>query len=461
MTKEQSLFLRILKISLKDAAYKETEASLTEQAESLSVPAGFDRQALLRLAAEQGLLPLTADCIYNTPSLNRAFTGDQSFDASEWTKYRDAAVSASVRQITQANEFLTILLHAQERGLDPIVLKGVVCRNLYPKPMLRPSVDEDLLIEANDTEAWHSLLLSEGLFRDGAADGEELSGEAASAERKAREEAPELSYHKSNSPTYLELHKTLFDPASEIFGSWNSLFREMEERAVRVQIEDVSVRTLCPTDHLLFLILHAMKHFLHSGIGIRSICDIGMFSRAYTGEIDWKDLCGRLHSVKGLYYTAALYRILEEYILPGEPFYEMFYREAGALMRSGGEPEWNQDGTNADTSPLLRDILASGVHGDSSMIRLHSSNITLQAASSEKGQDGALKNTLRSVFLPLKSMKNSYPYLKRAPYLLPAAWVQRLTRFLKEKRGAALESAAESVQLGGERAALLRKYHII
>ena len=160
-----------------------------------------------------------------------------------------------------------------------ICREGIVCRSLYPIPFLRPSVDEDIFVPAEDTEKYHEFLLSEGLFADEA----DLTADE-------RKKMYEFSYHRENSPTYLELHTNLFDPNSKVFGKLNDLFEGMIGRTVRIQVEDVSVRTLAPTDHLLFLILHAYKHFLYSGIGIRPICDIGLFAECYACEIDWQGI---------------------------------------------------------------------------------------------------------------------------------------------------------------------------
>ncbi len=38
-------------------------------------------------------------------------------------------------------------------GVQPLVLKGVVCRFLYSKPYARPSGDEDLLVRKEDLKS--------------------------------------------------------------------------------------------------------------------------------------------------------------------------------------------------------------------------------------------------------------------------------------------------------------------
>ena len=188
-----------------------------------------DWSALLRLAHEQELLPLVYEAVCRCRSLS-------ALDRETRQTCCDRAVQLAARQVTQENEFLTLLLHAQAEGLRPTVLKGAVVRSLYPLPMLRPSVDEDLLVRPEEAPAYHDFQLRQGLFAD------DPSSDVASA--------PELSYHRENSPTYIELHMAPFPP-SDAYGDCSAAFAGCLDRTVEVMIQDVSVRTLSPTDHLI------------------------------------------------------------------------------------------------------------------------------------------------------------------------------------------------------------------
>lgn len=440
---------------------------------------------LFHLAFEQEILSLMYDNCFSYDSFKRVPTESRRL-------WKDFALSSAIRQITQTNEFLTLILHAQEQGLDPVVLKGVICRDLYTQPFLRPSVDEDILIPADSTAAYHQFLLSEGLFADSLPT--DTSQEMDSMALQAwLDSVAEISYHKEDSPTYIELHKTLFDPDSDIFGDLNALFEGALDRTVRVQIEDVSVRTLAPTDHLIYLFLHAFKHFVHSGIGIRAVCDIGIFAEHYAAEIDWEHISTSLENVRAFDFARALLRIVQLHLLPEARYYEML-------------SDWSIEDIDAD--PLLEDILASGVHGNSSLERLHSSNITLNAIAQDRktalstdsiqsANNDSKKSLSRSfsglsvvfhsVFLPLDKMSSRFTYLRKAPILLPVAWMQRIFGYLKEnalsrriislntqstsqtsvssvntsKSTTSKISPAESIRLGRSRVELFKLYGII
>ena len=167
-----------------------------------------------------------------------------------------------------------------------------------------------------------------------------------------------------------------------------------------------------------------------------------MFADRYHHEIDWNKLRELLGEVNAFDYTRALFYILNRYLLPEAAFMPDIR-------------EWNID--EIDEEPLLLDILESGTLGASSLSRLHSSNITLNAATDGKRGNGVL----HTVFLPLESMKGRYPYLEKAPFLLPVAWMQRIFTYLKEVKQTPSNDTGESIRIGRERVELLRKYHIM
>ena len=422
MTGSEQAFLKLINNSIEN---KSNDAK-----DSLSIG---DSEALISLAAKQNVSSLIYDALRNSGYLD-------SVSKKSKVNLKNNVLESVIRQITQTNEFLTLLLHAQKQGLDPIVIKGIVCRSLYPIPCLRPSVDEDILVSAEDTEKYHEFLLSEGLFADEA----DLTADE-------RKKMYEFSYHRENSPTYLELHTNLFDPNSKVFGKLNDLFEGMIDRTVRIQVEDVSIRTLAPTDHLLFLILHAYKHFLYSGIGIRPICDIGLFADHYSKDIDWQNIREKLESVNSFYYAKALLRIIQLYLLPGAGFFTYI-------------KGWDIE--KIDVGPLLEDTLSSGVQGASSLSRLHSSNMTLQAAGSGANPGGVFQALRQSLFPPVEGLSKRYNYLKKAPFLLPLAWSHRMLCYFietckKDEKSKANNNAVASIRLGRERIRLLRQYRII
>ena len=107
---------------------------------------------------------------------------------------------------------------------------------------------------------------------------------------------------------------------------------------------------------------------------------------------------------------------------------------------------------------LILDLLDSGIFGDSTMERKHSSNITLAAA--ESGKKDTVASVKASLFPGKAYMEKGYPWIKKCPWLLPVAWGMRIVGYLKSKRKSSKEEPG-GVEIGMSRVELLREYGII
>lgn len=374
---------------------------------------------LWEAAAQQKVLPMAADAL--APALRTG--GGEAILAA----VRKTAVQTMTVQFHRSAIFLELYQKLLEKGTRPLVVKGILCRELYPKPDLRISADEDLLVAEEELPTVLAVLRKAG-----------MTVEDPDAEQV-------LACRDSRTGLYLELHRTLFPASSEVYGGLNRFFDDAFTCAVEVPVEGGHVWSLCPESHLLYLILHSFKHFLHSGFGIRQVCDICLFTEAYGAEVDWNRLADRLAKARADVFAANLLAIGREHLGVSR------YPEAAEAWMAGF-------GDELDCGDLLADLLASGIYGSSSLSRQHSSLITLNAVKAGAGGGGAHR-VLRTVFPPRKDLLRAYPYLERYPWLLPAAWVQRIGRYQNQSGGA--ESASESLSIGAQRVELLKKYRVI
>lgn len=408
----QTTFLKILCAALRGQPAAGCEELTAEQ-----------WAALYRLAEEQKLLPMVYEATYALPAL-------QSTAAPLAVSAKRRVVQQVMQQALRTEEFLQLEQRLSAAGVRPLVVKGMVCRSLYPKPDHRLSADEDLLCLAEEYAACQAVLEEFGLC---------------AGQEDADGTAYEIPYRKPGSPLYLELHRSLFPPQSAAYGDWNRFFEGALERAVRQTVPGGAVWTLCPDDHLFYLICHAFKHFLHSGFGVRQVCDILRMAETYGGRLDWPQLRQRCAAIRAEKFTAAIFRIGERWL-------------GFVPARAGCPADWQA--MAVDELPMLEDLLAGGVYGGASLSRRHSSSITLEAVRADK-QGRKAGGVLASAFPPAQALAEAYPYLKRRPYLLPAAWAQRLWRYARETRTEQDSSAVQALQLGRERVALLRQYDIL
>ena len=399
------------------------------------VKASFHWKKLFDLAEIHHLLPLMTDQLYRCESFQRDIIRNrQGLLLEDKVK---KSLELITGQMVRTDRFVELCQYLGELDLVPTVVKGITLRSYYMRPEYRISIDEDFYVEDKDFARYHQALLDFGLQSVGKNDD--------------LQNLCETAYEDIDTHLHIELHKQLIPESSAAYGHLNRYFtsshRSTEIREIRSPINSTrtaQIKTLSPSDHLFFLILHAYKHFAHSGFGIRQICDICILSEIDGWRIGWDTLWNKCRDTKLEYFTAAIFKIGEKYL--------GFDREKAHFPNS-------QDISLVDEQPLLKDILNGGVYGTSSRKRIHSSNITLQALAENKpGKKHLPGNVMHAVFLPLSSMKRKYPYLEKYPIMLPAAWIHRIARYIKENHNRKL---LDSVKVGEQRIELLRYYHII
>ena len=110
----------------------------------------------------------------------------------------------------------------RQNGLTPLIVKGIVCRDLYPNPDLRTSNDEDLYIPRDQFGKMDEFLQAEGFMR------EELIKD------KVYQEVP---YQNPRNGLYFELHMDLFPQESGAYGHFNQLFEDAFDTCMETDIQ--------------------------------------------------------------------------------------------------------------------------------------------------------------------------------------------------------------------------------
>lgn len=296
-----------------------------------------DWPAIFALANQQKLLPILFEAVRKMPAAEE--------NVALFAVTKQQVIGQVLNQTVRSAEFADLYRKLRTVGLHPIVVKGQLCSRLYPLKDHRISADDDLYIPDAEFMTCHEQLLANGLTTDTPAD--ELST------------ADEVSYTKGGSSLYIELHRHLFDSSEDAHDELNHFFADLNS------VEIDGFLAMPPHEHLLYLLLHAYKHFVRSGIGLRQFCDIGLWARAYHAEIDWQRLHDQCESVHAATFAAAAFRIARDYL--------------------GIEFDLPAPWSDAvDAEPLLHDSLCGGVYGSNDLTRLHSSTVTLNAVKASR-----------------------------------------------------------------------------
>ena len=152
MTNIEKRFLTAYRCALGDRTVTELPGEDSGWKE-LSAP---EWRKLFSIAERHRVFPMVLEAVF--PALESSAAG---------TRYcrslQNKAEEQTCGQARMSAEFLKLYRFLQRNGLSPLVMKGMICRNLYPNPEQRSSSDEDLLIPEAYYDRYHEALLAYGL----------------------------------------------------------------------------------------------------------------------------------------------------------------------------------------------------------------------------------------------------------------------------------------------------------
>lgn len=383
----------------------------TTELPELSEPVDWDE--LTQIAMKHNLFAIFHEVACQYPEYQR--------NPEYWTRTK-AVMGSVARQIRRTVSFLKLYQEFLDEGIQPIVMKGIVCRQLYGKyAEHRPSGDEDILVKKDDFYQVKDFLVKRGYFCQ---DKEITEAQLNQAEH--------VSFQKKNETT-IEVHINLMGRRDDLRIQMGEQFSRVFEKSQQLDIQGVSLTVMSHTEHFLYIVMHAFKHFIGSGVGLRQILDIMMYQEHYEKEIDWNDVTKALQDCKVDSYLGDIQYIGEMYL--GFHF-EHHYPTAC--------PE-----------TLLEDMIEVGAFGKSDRADSIATNIISSTIDQNTRGIGTL---LRAGFPTRKQMAEWTPYLNEKPWMLPVEWVKRWIRFFRRTKKYDGNLMKESFKRSQKRMELLRKY---
>lgn len=389
--------------------------------EPISLHQPADYREILAIAKSHNLHPLVGEVLCGWSD----FVSSQEYDRTV-----SVVISQTGAQMMRTNVFLELYRALAEKGIRPIVMKGIVCRQLYGEYCdHRPSADEDILVQKGEFEKVQKVMLSYG-FR--------LEREETEITEKQLEELQEITFYDDASGLYIEVHTNPIGREIDLRREMNDCFADVFDEPRSLTIEGTEILTMNHTDHFLFLILHAFKHMMTSGFGIRQVLDILLYQEQFMGEIAWPYIYRQLKKIGAEEFYADLISIGNRYL--------------GFSLTSPFKPNC--------PDILLEDLMGNGVFGNETQAQMTSIQMTL-AAVENRESGGKVKILLKTIFPARSRMLALNPELADKPWLLPVCWGKRWLRFLKHNRENGGNLAAESMEVSRRRIELLKKYKIL
>ena len=407
MTREFQAMLKLLKCNL-----RKEKADIIE---------GVDYKKIGTLAMQQQIMPLVF------PFIEDAYNSGALKMEDEVLKNMSNRILASVAQGIRREEFLIPILDEIEKtGVKCILLKGVLLADLYPSPELRVSGDVDLYVDEKDEKTAITILKNYGFHV---------------AKRMEGEYHSECQHNIVKS---LELHVSLYEDYCTDLWFDNITFDTDKVERYTTQ-NGYTYNSLEKNEQLIFIILHLIKHFLSSGIGIRQIADIILYMEKYSDVLDFKKYSEIMKGLKFDYFMDCCMKIGVDYL--GADQEKLFWINRYEIR-------------DEDCERILTDIENSGLFGHNDFKRRTFGVAYTNALKQEKGYAGKKTNSglLSKIFLDYNHIKNDYQYVNGKKWLLPVAWVHRVFRiaFCKKK-----EISAETANMQKEHIEFMRDMKIL
>lgn len=353
-----------------------------------------DWENLLKLAGEQRIFPLIAYALKKNP--HTGFPQDMARNLFSKTFNTLLSVCIVRKQI------VSVLNELEESGFDYFLAKGMAVADLYDSPECRTSADTDIYINPQDEEKVCEFFANKGF------------------EVSPRWENGHHAVARHSVCGIIEIHTKLYDEI--VSDVWFNQIRRDEliiNKTKKISTSVGSFFVLEETDHLIYLFLHAIKHFIGNGMSIKMIMDITLFLIANKAVIDFN----RVHRIlkmlnfeklaTAMLYVARNYCGFEDEDIP-------FFSE------------YNQNHISA----LVDDIEAGGWMGENEKDQRNESSYEYnrKLLTKKKGKLGYIFYMLNwehgfkaSTFFPKKSyLEFRYPIIKKHRFLLPAVWFHRL-----------------------------------
>lgn len=353
---------RLLEL-LSDELQKKTEIKHYMPTELKNIFARADKHQVLAVLSRQ---------MEELPDVDKTF----------WQTKMRRAVLQSYHLLFTAKYVVNLL---EENGIRCVLLKGATVANNYPIPELRKSGDVDiLLLDSRQNKQVENLLKTRGFQKSGEQHG---------------------SHHTvwfSPEKIEVEIHTRL----TEVFNNeaankkMEEQFKKIPEHITRKELMGISFPVLKDGFQAYHLLLHMLVHYMHSGFGLRLLCDWVAF---WTQNVEKEE--------KKIYQS-----LVEETGLQG---FSDRITSVCVYFLGLKNPELGEMAAREKAELFLKDVLEAEEFGTSDSDRL----ILLE----KTGLSAYVKEFHHQ-------MKLNYPKAQNCVILWPFLWAGTLGRFLVNNR---------------------------
>lgn len=217
------------------------------------IPADTDWAALYAESKAQAVAPLVFSCV------SQYCTDEEIFQKWKSVTLRSLQKNGFIQQRHGALHRLL-----EENDIPYCVIKGCASARDYPDPLLRAMGDVDFLVSDKNWKRATEVLVKDGFVTAG-------------------DTHPfHLSFHKK--AFYMEMHHEPFGLPGDAAAKLLDIVPEMIDGSVLAECDGISFRMPDRFGHGIVLLLHAYRHLIDTGVGVRHLCDWAMFVAGFSGD---------------------------------------------------------------------------------------------------------------------------------------------------------------------------------
>jgi hypothetical protein len=341
--------------------------------------------SIINMAEEHCITPLLFFSLHNSDI-------EKKIDIEELNLLKKRSILSSIFQIQHANQIRRLFTLFYSSNIQAIALKGMVLRELYPKPEFRLMSDCDILIKPIDLEKASEILIKEGYYQ--------------------------ISYTKEHltfkhdKHFLIDLHWTLEDKRG--YSTITKFETKAWENAMYMQCGNTPLLSLSWEDMLVYLCMHMAGHTVSGGFGIRQLCDVVLLIEKKADEINWRSFIVKIKDIGIDKFTFAILQVCKEIFklkIPGE-ISEYLRIERRYLEM------------------FIDYILNGGVYGKQDLVNAHTNRIVFRVFTEDSNNlsdSFGVTKQLRLMFFPrIDNLKNRYPYAQKCSAFIPVAWASHI-----------------------------------
>ena len=169
----------------------------------------------------------------------------------EIKKRFSGALDISIARDTNQEYMVSQMLDEfEKKGIECMPLKGYILKHMYPAPEMRSMCDVDVLIHSSEFEKIREIMEAIGFTFD--------------------KESPHEFIFSAKPYVSVELHKSIVpDYNHDLYSYYGDGWRVAKRKRGFNNIYEMSFE-----DFYIYSIVHAAKHYLNGGTGIRQVSDI-------------------------------------------------------------------------------------------------------------------------------------------------------------------------------------------